>query len=70
MTVKPFCKTPPYGMERQGKEAMALFKDLASLVHRDAEKQKRRDNEIRKRVAEESRMIRERWREPEEDGSY
>jgi|GEM_PF-2923963 len=37
MFMKPFSKTMPYGFERQGKEAVALFKDLASLVNWDPE---------------------------------
>ena len=59
--MKPFSRTPPYGFARQGKAAVALFNDLAGLVRWNPEKQKKHDDEIRKRVEEESRMINERW---------
>jgi hypothetical protein len=44
--MKPLSPTMPYGYARQGEEAVALYKDLASLVDWEAEK-KRMDEQMR-----------------------
>lgn len=44
--MKPLSPTMPYGYERQGEEAVALYKDLASLVDWEAEK-RRMDDQMR-----------------------
>jgi len=55
--MKPLSNNMPFGFERQGEEAVALYKDLGTLVNWSPERQQKHDDEIRKRVEEESRMI-------------
>lgn len=38
--IKPLSKTMPYGYERQGKEAVALYKDLCRLVDWEADERR------------------------------
>jgi hypothetical protein len=48
--IKPLTQTMPYGFERQGEKAVALYKDLVSLVNWEKRKQRMEDQASRARA--------------------